>query len=202
MKATCRPASLVVRATNMGAANPARRRCRCADPRAAGLLHGIKIVAITGDDVPMSFGSGGNSVMETGQRSMIARSVSANVLGAEPIVAALAEAPTVIAGRVADPSPFVAPAMHELGWAADAWPLIGCGTVADTSECAARSPVAIADPGFKDADGLARLDLSPDLRRRCCGHHESSGPAAASRWRRTEQLLYEIHDPRPMRRLM
>src|SRR5260370_16712028 len=58
-------------------------------------------------------------------------SVTANAyLGAQPIVAALAQgADIVITGRVADPSLYLAPLIHHYGWVADDWDRLASGTI-------------------------------------------------------------------------
>ena len=65
----------------------------------------------------------------------------------------------VITGRVGDPALFLAPLIHEFGWAADDWDRLGRGTVVGhLLDAPARSPAAIlADPATKDVPNLARL---------------------------------------------
>ena len=87
--------------------------------------------------------------------------MSANAyLGAEAILPALASgADIVVTGRVADPSLFVAPLMHELGWAADDVDRLARGTaVGHLLECAGQLCGGyFADPGRKDVPGMASL---------------------------------------------
>ncbi len=190
--------------TNMGAANPLAAAAAVRDLARSLGLRRLNIAAITGDDVLEVMGRRGYTVMETGEgiESLGSALVSANAyLGAEPIVAALAGgADVIIAGRVADPSMFVAPAMHELGWAADAWPLLGCGTVAGhLLECAGQVTGGyFADAGLKDVDDLARLgfpiaEISEDGGVVITKVPGSGGRVSVATC--TEQLLYEIHDP-------
>ena len=100
---------------------------------------------------------------ETGQpvAALGDRLVSANAyLGAGPIVEALAAgADVVITGRAADPALFLAPLVHEFGWAMDDWTRLGRGTVVGhLLECAGQITGGyFADPGFKDVPDLARL---------------------------------------------
>ena len=190
--------------TNMGAANPLSAAAAVRDiARSLGLL-GLRVAAITGDDVLDVVRMGNYTVMETGEGSDALGSglVSANAyLGAEPMLAALTGgADVVIAGRVADPSMFVAAAMHAFGWAADAWPLLGSGTVAGhLLECAGQVTGGyFADPGWKDVNDLARLgfpiaEVSEDggvIITKVAG---SGGRVTVATC--AEQLLYEIHDP-------
>jgi hypothetical protein len=111
--------------TNMGAANPAS-----AGDRARGLArrlgcHGLTIATVSGDDVYDMVMAGDFTIAETGApvSTLKDRLISANAyIGAEPIVRGLAEgARLVITGRAADPSLFVAPLAHSLGWPLDAW---------------------------------------------------------------------------------
>ena len=87
--------------------------------------------------------------------------LSANAyLGAEPMAQALrGGADVVITGRAADPALFLAPLIHEFGWAMDDWNLLGQGTVAGhLLECAGQITGGyFADPGYKDIPDLARL---------------------------------------------
>jgi hypothetical protein len=128
--------------------------------------------------------------------------VSANAyLGAAPIVEALAGgADVVITGRVGDPALFLAPLMHEFGWAADDWPRLGQGTlVGHLLECAGQiSGGYFADPGYKDVPDLARLgfplaEVSADGAA-VIGKLEGTGGAVNLKTCK-EQLLYEVHDP-------
>ena len=65
----------------------------------------------------------------------------------------------MITGRVADPALFLAPMVHEFGWAMDDWHLLGQGTVVGhLLECAGQITGGyFADPGYKDVPDLARL---------------------------------------------
>ena len=98
------------------------------------------------------------------RRSAIA-CVSANAyLGAEPIVEALARgADVVITGRVADPSLFIAPLVHEFGWSTRRLAALGRGTLAGhLLECAGQITGGyFADPG---AQGRRRTWRGSDSR--------------------------------------
>jgi hypothetical protein len=189
--------------TNMGAANPQAAAAvvrECA--RRLGLSK-LRVAAITGDDV-----------LEWARRerppvdAAIAPAdfwpsvVSANAyLGAEPIVAVLAAgADVVITGRIADPSLFVAPLLHEFGWAADDWPALGRATVVGhLLECAGQVTGGyFADPGLKDVPGLARLGFPlAEVREdgsACITKVAGSGGRVTLATCK-EQLLYEVHDP-------
>jgi hypothetical protein len=201
--APCRERGVKI-VTNMGSANPlaaARRVVRLA--RELG-LEGTKVAAVEGDDVVARVRAMQAAILETGEGldTIRSRIVSANAyLGAEPMVEALRRgADVVVVGRCADPSLFLAPMMHELGWRADDWRRLGAGTVAGhLMECAGQVTGGyFADPGYKDVPGLARLgfpicEVREDgeaLVTKVPGSGGKVSVATAS-----EQLLYEIHDP-------
>ena len=129
--------------------------------------------------------------------------VSANAyIGAEAIAAALdAGAQIVVAGRVADPSLTVGPAMSHFGWRADDWDRLGRATMAGhLLECGAQVCGGyFADPGYKDVPGLHAVGLPNcrDRSRRPLHHRQGRRTPAGcvSLASVKEQLLYEVHDP-------
>ena len=190
--------------TNMGAANPTAAAAVVKDIARQLGLGGLTIATVTGDDVLKLVRERDAVIAETGTSvSALGRQlVSANAyIGAEPIVEALAAgANVVIAGRVADPSLFVGPQVHEFGWSLDAWPQLGRATlVGHLLECAGQITGGyFADPGCKDVDGLSRLGFpiaevteeGPAVITKVPGSGGRVTPATCK-----EQLLYEIHDP-------
>ena len=190
--------------TNMGAANPlAAASCIQAVARELG-LHGLKIVAVTGDDVLEAVRAGDWRLEETGApvAGLGDRLISANAyLGAGPIVEALAAgADVVITGRAADPAMFLAPLIHVFGWRMDDWTRLGRGTVVGhLLECAGQVTGGyFADPGHKDVPDLARLgfpigEVGEDGNAVITKVPGSGGLVTAATC--TEQLLYEVHDP-------
>ncbi len=194
--------------TNMGAANPlaAAERTR-AIARELG-LSGLRIAAVTGDDV-LEAAKASDLALDTGGTvgGLGNRLVSANAyVGAGSIARALAEgalaqgADVVITGRAADPALFLGPLIHEFGWAADDWPMLGRGILAGhLLECAGQVTGGyFADPGFKDVAGLARLgfpigEVRQDGDLVITKVEGSGGQVTAATVK--EQLLYEIHDP-------
>jgi hypothetical protein len=190
--------------TNMGAANPAAA-ARAAAQIARDLgLSGLRIAAVTGDDVTDAVRAADLPLIETSGRvsDVAERMISANAyLGAGPIVEALAGgADVVITGRVGDPAMFVAPLIHEFGWAMDDWVRLGRGNVVGhLLECAGQITGGyFADPGYKDVADLARLgfplaevDASGDA---VITKVAGSGGEVSIRTCK-EQLLYELHDP-------
>src|SRR4051795_6101847 len=110
-------------------------------------------------------------------------------------------ADVVITGRVGDPALFVAPLVHEFGWAKDDWDRLGKGTVVGhLLECAGQITGGyFADPGYKDVPGLARLgfpiaEVSEDGSAVITKVEGSGGCVTPATCK--EQLTYEIHDPR------
>ncbi len=190
--------------TNMGAAHPPAAARRTAEIARELGLHGLKVAAVTGDDVLAALAGGSWRLLETGDdiATLQGRIVSANAyLGVEPIVAALgAGADVVITGRAADPALFMAPLVHEFGWALDDWQRLGQATVVGhLLECAGQVTGGyFADPGFKDVPDLARLgfpigEVAADGSVVITKLPGSGGLVTAATCK--EQLLYEIHDP-------
>lgn len=191
--------------SNMGAANPvAAAHLVSAIAREAG-IPALRVAAIGGDDVLAQLRGSDTPLLETGRpvAELGDALISANAyLGAEPITRALAQgADVVITGRVADPSLFLAPMIHEFGWAFDDWDRLGRGTaIGHLLECAGQLTGGyFADPGLKDVPGLARLgfpiaEIDPDGHALLTKVAGSGGRLAEANVK--EQLLYEVHDPR------
>jgi hypothetical protein len=190
--------------TNMGAANPlAAAQKACAVARSLGIA-GLKIAAVTGDDVldaarrlDLPLEEGG-AVSKLGERL-----ISANAyLGVKPILEGLmADADIVITGRVADPALFLAPLIREFGWSLDNWNLLGQGIIiGHLLECAGQVTGGyFADPGIKEVPDLARLgfpigEVSEDGKLILTMVDGAGGCVTSATVK--EQLLYEIHDPR------
>jgi hypothetical protein len=191
--------------TNMGAANPIAGAKKTAEIAKALGLAGLKIAAVTGDDVLDTVRSKAWRLEETGTSTadLGNRIVSANAyFGVAPIVEALkGGADVVITGRAADPALFMAPLVQAFGWAMDDWDRLGKGTVVGhLLECAGQVTGGyFADPGSKDVDGLGRLgfpigevDQAGNL---VVTKVPGSGGKVTSRTAK-EQLLYELHDPK------
>lgn len=187
--------------TNMGAANPVAAAEKIVEiAKRQGIA--IKVAAVTGDDVLGQL-SPGQQTLEAGEPlSSYGPLISANAyIGADALLPALETgADIVVAGRVADPSLFLAPMMHHFGWLWEETDKLAQGTViGHLLECAGQITGGyFADPGKKDVAGLAELgfpfaDVEPD------------GSAVISKVEGTggvihlgtvkEQLLYEVTDP-------
>lgn len=190
--------------SNMGAANPAAAARRIAELAADLRLPGVRVAAVVGDDVLDLMAGSTRPLLEVGGdvAGLSDSLVSANAyLGCEPIVRALAGgAQVVVTGRVADPSLFLAPLVHEFGWALDDWERLGRGTVVGhLLECAGQVTGGyFADPDVKTVPDLARLgfplaEVAADGSAVITKVDGSGGRVDVATC--TEQLLYELHDP-------
>ena len=191
--------------TNMGAANPTgAARAVAGVARRLGLA-GLRVAAVTGDDMlDVVRQQPGQALLERpGTVADLGDSIiSANAyLGVDGIVQALrGGADVVITGRVGDPALFLAPLIHEFGWAMDDWDRLGRGTVVGhLLECAGQITGGyLADPGCKDVPGLARLgfpiaEVAEDGSAVITKVEGSGGQVSLVSCK--EQLLYELLDP-------
>lgn len=189
--------------TNMGAANPLAAAERVRDVALSLGLTGLKVAAVTGNDVLDRLDARDLALMEGGTLADLGdRVVSANAyVGAGPIAEALAAgADVVITGRAADPALFLGPLIHAFGWRSDDWDRLGKGVlVGHLLECAGQVTGGyFADPGVKDVPDLARLGFP-------IGEVSDSGDLVVTKLDGTggavttatvkEQILYEIEDP-------
>ena len=177
--------------TNAGGINPiAAGRAVIAAARQAG-VSGIKVATVVGDDVRPRAAD-----LQLPDDALFANAY----LGARPIVDALQQgADIVITGRVADASLFLAPLVHEHGWAWDDWDRLASGVVVGhLLECSGQvtggnysgawwenpDPQRIGFPIAEvDADGSATVTKPKG----------TGGMVTFDTVR--EQLLYEVHDP-------
>lgn len=187
--------------TNMGAANPV-----VAADKIIGIAKklgiSIKVAAITGDDVLEHF-TGDEIAMESGKPiSFSGQLLSANAyLGADALLPALqSDAEIIITGRVADPSLFVAPLVHEFGWSLEDSQIIGKATViGHLLECAGQITGGyFADPIKKPVDNMSTLghpfaDVYADGS--CIINKVEGTGGSITLATAKEQLLYEVIDP-------
>lgn len=190
--------------SNMGAANPlaaGHEVLRVA--RELGIKK-LTVAVVLGDDVLRRIKHENLMLMESGKTlaSLGNTIISANAyIGAEGIASALAQgADVVITGRVADPALFLAPLIHEFGWAMNDWDLLGKGTlVGHLLECAGQITGGyFADPGYRDVPDLARLgfplaEVSADGSAVITKVAGSGGCVTVATC--ASQLLYEIENP-------
>ncbi|ROR22969.1 uncharacterized protein DUF1446 [Comamonas sp. BIGb0124] len=187
--------------SNFGAANPhgaARRIQQLADELG---LRRPRIAVVGGDDLgDLRHRAMLHEVL--GEAMPAVPVVSANAyIGARAIAEALeAGAEIVVAGRVADPSLVLGPAMAHHGWSWDDWDRLARATMAGhLLECGAQVTGGyFADPGYKDVPGLANVGY-PIAEIDADGHCTLTKPRGTGGRldERTvkEQLLYEVHDP-------
>ena len=189
--------------TNMGVANPRAAAQRTVEIARELGLKGLKVAAVTGDEVNHLIGPDtdllepGCKLSETGREMLAANAY----LGIDAILPAIAAgADVIITGRVADPSLFLAPIAHHFDWELDDWATMGAGTaVGHLLECAAQVTGGyFADPGHKEVPDLAHVGFP--LAEVTAGGGatitklNSSGGLVSQRTVK-EQLLYEVHDP-------
>ncbi|MER5390759.1 acyclic terpene utilization AtuA family protein [Saccharopolyspora sp. NPDC002686] len=187
--------------TNMGSANPLAAGEVTRDLLVGSGLRG-RIAVVTGDDVLDRLDLRRPALEDGVALADHGEVVSANAyLGADALLPALdTGADVVLTGRVADPSLFLAPMAHRLGWDLDDWPRVAAGTlVGHVLECAGQVTGGyFADPGVKDVPDLADLGFP-------YAEVESDGSAVVGKLPGTggvvstatvrEQLLYEVTDP-------
>ena len=191
--------------TNMGAANPQAGAAKIKQIAEKLNIKGLKIAAVSGDDVLAAIRDQELTIEETGAKLSTIKDklVSANAyLGVAPIIEALqAGADIVITGRVADPALFIAPLVYEFGWSLDDWNLMGQATViGHLLECAGQVTGGyFADPGFKDVPGVGHLgfpiaEVGADGSLVITKVESAGGMVTLATCK--EQLLYEIHNPK------
>jgi hypothetical protein len=182
--------------TNAGGINPiAAGRAAIAAAKAAGAT-GLKVATVVGDDVRPLDGAGGGPGPKLPEDTLFANAY----LGARPIVDALEQgADVVITGRVADASLFLAPLVHEFGWAWDDWDRLAAGVVVGhLLECSGQvaggnysgawwenpNPLRVGFPIAECSDDGSAVITKPE---------QAGGFVTFDTVR--EQLLYEVHDP-------
>lgn len=194
--------------TNAGGINPlAAARAAVETAKALG-LSGFKVATVLGDDlmprldelqaagVTLANAENGRTWRELPADPRFA----AAYLGAAPIVEALRQgADVVITGRVADASLFLAPLIHEHGWAGDDWDRLAAGiVVGHLLECSGQTaggnysgdwwalprPWDLPYPMAEVAEDGTAVITKPSA---------SGGRVSFDTVR--HQLLYEVHDP-------
>lgn len=188
---------------NFGAANPAAAADDVLRGLKANSVSGVRIGVIHGDDVLDHVLDQDLALPEMGTTAGAIKTqvVSANAyVGAEPIVDLLEDgAQVILGGRIADPSLFVAPIAHEMGWALDDWHKMGVATlVAHLLECGTHATGGnYVDPPYRVLDDIVHLGfpvahVSDD--ELVITKLEGTGGAVDIGTMKT-QLAYEIHDP-------
>jgi hypothetical protein len=177
--------------------------------RRVGLAGKVRIGMVTGDDIMDRLDEligAGHALrnMETGRplADVRDRIQSANAyIGARPIVEALRGGATVvITGRSTDTALTYAPMMHEFGWAEDDVDRIAAGVVAGhINECGAQASGGNSLFDWRNVQNLADvgypiIEAYPDGSFVVTKHDGTGG--CVTRPVVTEQLLYELGDPR------
>ncbi len=169
----------------------------------------VRIGMVTGDDILPRL----DELMErgielrnidTGEPLSTVRSrvLSANVyLGAFPIADALRQgAQIVITGRCADAALSLGPTIHEFGWRNDDWDKLASGILAGHAiECGAQCTGGNCQVDWETmpdyaAIGYPIIEAEPDGTFTVTKHEGTGGRVTVAGV--TEQLLYEIGDPR------
>lgn len=200
--------------TNAGGMNPLACAREGAKILTAGGLGEMRLAVVTGDDLlprlgelltagcPLTNLDTGEPLLSlAGAESLHRLVVSANAyLGARPIAEGLAQGSRlVITGRVADASLTVGPAMHEFGWQWDDWDKLAVASVAGhLIECGAqvtggysvdwKQYPSLADVGYPIAELTADEGIVITK--------PAGTGGAVNRRTVSEQLVYEISDPR------
>ncbi|MDX2047169.1 MAG: acyclic terpene utilization AtuA family protein [Chitinophagaceae bacterium] len=189
--------------TNMGAANPVEAARKIVDiAKSRGIK--IKVAAVTGDDVLEEIKQQSNVIKDIDNSKLISEYdiVSANAyIGVDAILPAIQSgANIIITGRVADPSLFLAPIIHEFDWKTDDYDLLGKGTVTGhLLECAGQVT------GGYFADPIKKLVENMDILGHPFADVFADGTSIISKVDGTggvvnlqtakEQLLYEVVNP-------
>ena len=195
--------------TNAGGMNPAGAAA-AVRAVATELGHpGLRVATVTGDDITPRIDelrAAGVELrnMDTGAdlatiRDRIVFAVA--YLGARPIVEALERgADVVVTGRVADASLFLAPMVHELGWAWDDWDRLATGVVlGHLMECSGQATGGNFSGDWWNVPELDRIgypvcEVAADGSARLTKPSGTGGRVSVETV--SEQLLYEVLDPR------
>lgn len=170
-------------------------------------MQGLKIGYVTGDEISaeiprlLAEGVEFENMDDVGDFSEVKDKIfNANVyFGHEPTLACLEQgADIVVTGRSTDSALFLAPIMHELGWAADDWENLARGIMAGHClECGGQGAGGNFDYGWRDVPRMdelgfpiAEIDNGDFVLTKApgCGGLISEQSVK-------EQFLYEVHDP-------
>lgn len=189
---------------SFGAANPDAAARDVLDGLRKQGVEDVRVGVVRGDDVMAAVVDEDLALPEIGSTAGAEahRIVSANAyIGAEPIVELLEQdAGFVLGGRLADPSLYVAPIAHELGWALDDWDRMGLATLAGhLLECGVHGAGGnFEDPPYRTVPSpwdlgtpIGEITRDGDV---VVTKLPGTGGAIDGRTVRA-QLLYEIHDP-------
>ena len=177
--------------TNAGGINPLAAGRAVRDACAGLGISGVKVATVVGDDVRPHA-----EALGLPDDALFANAY----LGARPIVDALERgAQVVITGRVADAALFLAPLVHEHGWAWDDWDHLAAGVaVGHLLECSGQVTGGnYSGPWWENPDpsrvGFPIADVEADGTAVISKPDGTGGIITFDTVR--EQLLYEVHDP-------
>ena len=187
--------------TNMGAANPLAGAQKILEIATRQGLK-VKVAVVLGDDVFEHISGDELSLEGSRPLNSYGKLVSANAyMGVEAILPALQiDADIILTGRVADPSLFLSPLVHEFGWDTANFELMGKGTViGHLLECAGQITGGyFADPVTKPVPDMHILghplaEVSKDGSAVITKVSDTGGAVTVQTAK--EQLLYEVIDP-------
>lgn len=191
--------------SNCGSTNPvAAAEYLAAKAEELGYF-GVKIAAVTGDNIVEELKAGDEYITVEGNRNV--KSFGDDLIAANcyvpsySLVEALdAGAQIVVTGRIGDSAVFMAALRHEFGWAVDDWEKLAIGImVGHEMECAGQLTGGYyADPPYKDVPAPFKLgfpiaEVSEDGDVIFTKTEGSGGMVTEDTCK--EQALYEVHDP-------
>lgn len=189
---------------NFGAANPEAGADEVIQALRKAGATGIKVGVLHGDDIIDKAIAKDLELPELGTttKRIEDQIVSANAYtGAHEILDLLErDARFVLGGRLADPSLYVAPICHDLGWALDDWDRVALATLAaHLLECGTHVTGGnFADPPYRIVNDLHNLGLPYATLSRAdefvMSKLDGTGGAVDANMAKA-QLGYEIHDP-------
>jgi hypothetical protein len=195
--------------TNAGGMNPSAAAQAVATVGRELGWPGLRVAIVSGDDITgrldelRELGAELRN-MDTGADIATVRDrvvFAVAYLGARPIVDALAAgADVVVTGRVADASLFLAPMIHELGWAWDDWDRLATGVVlGHLMECSGQATGGNFSGDWwnipdLDSIGYPVCEVGADGSALLTKPAQTGGRVSVETV--SEQLLYEVLDPR------
>lgn len=195
--------------TNAGGMNPGAAAAAVREVARELGVGGLRVATVSGDDITARLDAlreAGVDLhnMDTGADLATIRErvvFAAAYLGARPIVDALeAGADVVVTGRVADASLFLAPMVHELGWAWDDWDRLAAGVVlGHLMECSGQATGGNFSGDWWNIPDLDRVgypvcEVAEDGSALLTKPVQTGGRVSVETV--AEQLLYEVLDPR------
>ncbi len=195
--------------TNAGGMNPAAAATMVRRVAEELGIDGLRVATVTGDDITSRLDELRDigvdlANMDSGADLATVRDrvvFAVAYLGARPIVEALQRgADVVVTGRVADASLFLAPMVHELGWAWDDWDRLAAGVVlGHLMECSGQATGGNFSGDWWNIEDLDQVgypvcEVATDGTALLTKPPRTGGRVSVETV--SEQLLYEVLDPR------